>query len=62
MSPANVEGEVVAYALSAVCQQRTEAFVGWALTVTRKEKSLWVNPARISETEVIVWGGAVRRY
>ena len=28
MPPANVEGEVAAHALSAVCQRRTEEFVG----------------------------------
>ena len=40
MPPANVEGEVAAHALSAVCQQHTDAFVGWALTVTRRGSSL----------------------
>ena len=61
MPPANVEGEVAAHALSAVCQRRTEAFVGWALTVTRRGSSLWGNPARMSAMEVIVWVSAVRR-
>ena len=61
MPPANVEGEVVAQALSAVCQQRTDAFVGWALTVTRRGSSLWGNPARMLAMDVMVWVGAVRR-
>ena len=55
MPPANVEGKVAAHALSAVCQRRTEAFVGWALTVPRRGGSLWGNPARISAMEVMVW-------
>ena len=58
---ANVEGEVAAHAFSAVCQQRTEAFVGWALTVLRRRSSLWGDPTRMSAMEVIVWVGAVRR-
>ena len=61
MPPANVEGEVAAHALSAVCQQRTEAFVGWALTVPSWGSSLWVNPARMLAMDVMVWVGAVRR-
>ena len=54
MPPENVEGEVAAHALSAVCQKRTEAFVGWALTVTRRGISLWGNPARMSAMDVMV--------
>ena len=61
MPPANVEGEVAAHVLSAVYKRRTEAFVGWALTVPRRGSSLWGNPARMSAMEVILWAGAVRR-
>ena len=61
MPPANVECEVVAHALGAVCQQRTEAFVGWVLTVTRRGSSLWRNPARMLAMEVIAWVGNVQR-
>ena len=53
----NVEGKVVAHALSAVCQQHTETFVGWALTVPSCG-----NPARMLAMEVMVWVGAVWRY
>ena len=56
MPPANVEGEVAAHALSAVCQRRTEAFVGWALTVPRGGSSLWGNPAHMLAMEFIVVG------
>ena len=52
--PANVEGEFVAHTLSAVFQRRTEAFVGWVLTVPRRGISLWGNPAHMSAMEVIV--------
>ena len=61
MPPTNVEGEVVAHALSAVFQQRTVAFVGWALMVSSWGRSLCGNPARMSEMDVMVWVGAVRR-
>ena len=61
MPPANVEGGFASHALSAVCQKRTEAFVGWALTVPRRRSSLWGNPAWMSAMEVIVWVGAVLR-
>ena len=61
MPPNNIEGEVAAHALSAVFQQRTEAFVGWALTVLRRGSSLWEKPTRMSAMEVIVSVGAVRR-
>ena len=61
MPPANVEGEVAAHALSAVCQRRTEAFEGCVLTVPRRERSLWENPEQMSEMEVIMWVGAVRQ-
>ena len=60
MPPANVEGEVAAYALSLVCQQRTEAFVGWALKVPTWGSFLWGNPAQMSAMDVMVWVGAVR--
>ena len=56
MPPANVEGKVAAHTLSAVCQRRTEALMGWALTVPRGESSLWGNPARMLTMEVIVVG------
>ena len=56
MPPANVEGKVAAHALSVVCQRRTEASAGWALTVPRGGSSLWGNPARMSAMEVIVVG------
>ena len=56
MPSANVEVEVAANALGAVCQLRAEAFVGWALTVLRGGSSLWGNPARMSAMEVIVVG------
>ena len=59
--PANVEGEVAAHVLSAVCQRRTEVFVGWALTVPRRGSSLWGDPARVSAMEVMVWVGVVWR-
>ena len=36
MPSANVEGEVAANTLSAVCQKCTDEFVGWSLTVTRR--------------------------
>ena len=36
MPPANVEDKVAEHVLSAVCQQHTEAFVGWALKVPRR--------------------------
>ena len=61
MPPANVESEVAAHALSAVCQRRTEAFVGWALMVPRWGSFLCGNPARMSAMDVMVWVGAVRR-
>ena len=60
--PANVEVKVAALALSAVCQRRTESFVGLALTVPRRGSFLWENHARMSAMEVIVWVGAVQRY
>ena len=56
MPPANFEGEVATHVLSAVCQRRTEAFLGWALTVPRGGSSLWGNPERMSAMEVIVVG------
>ena len=56
MTPANVEGEVAAHALSEVCQQHTEAFVCWVLTVPRGGNSVWGNPTRMSAMEVIVVG------
>ena len=61
MPPANVEGEVAAHALSAVCQQRTVAFVGWVLMVTSWESSLYGNTVLMSAMDVMVWVGAVRR-
>ena len=54
MPPANVVGKVAAKALSAVCQQRTEAFVGWTLTVLTRGSSLWGNTAQMSAMEVIL--------
>ena len=59
MPPANVEGKVVAHALSAVCQEHTVAFVGWALMVLSWGSSLCGNPARMSVMDVMVWVGAV---
>ena len=59
MPPANVEVEVAAYALSEVFQQRTEAFVGWALTVPSWGSSLCGNSARMSAMDIMVWVGAV---
>ena len=59
MPPANVEGKVGAHALSVVCQKRTEAFVGWALTVPSWGSSLCGNPARMLAMYVVVWVGAV---
>ena len=56
MPPAKVDGKVTAHVLSAVCQQRTEAFVGWALTVPRRGSYLLGNPAQMSAMEVIVVG------
>ena len=56
MPPANVDGEFDAHALSVVCKQRTEAFVGLALMVPRRGSSLWGNPAQMSAMEVIVVG------
>ena len=61
MPPANVEGGVAAHALSAVCQRRTVAFVGWALMVPSWGSSLCGNPVRMSEMYVMVWVGAVRQ-
>ena len=54
MPPANVEGDVAAHALSAVCQRRTLAFVGWALMVPSWVISLCGNPARMSGMDVMV--------
>ena len=54
MPPANVEGDVTAHALSAVYQQRTVAFVGWALVVRSWGSSLCENPARMSAMDVMV--------
>ena len=59
MPPANVEGNVVAHALSVVCQQRTVAFVGWELMVPSWGSSLCGNPARMLVMDVMVWVGAV---
>ena len=61
MPPANVEGEVAAHVLSAVCQQRTEAFVGWVLTVLSWGSSLCGNPVQMSAMDVMVWLGVIRR-
>ena len=61
MPPANVEGEVAAHALSAVCQRRTVVFVGWALMVLSWGSSLCGNPARMLAIDIMVWVGAVRR-
>ena len=61
MPPANVEGEVAAHALGAVCQRRTVAFVSWALMVPSWGSSLCGNPARMSAMDVMVWVGAVRQ-
>ena len=54
MPPANVEGDVAAHALSAVCQRRTVAFVGWALMVPIWGSSLCGNPAWMSAMDVMV--------
>ena len=59
MPPANVEGNVAAHALSAVCQRRTVAFVGWALMFPIWGSSLCGNPARMSAMDVMVGVGAV---
>ena len=61
MPPANVEGNVAAHALSEVFQQRTVAFVGWALMIPSWGSSLCGNPARMSTMDVMVGVGAVRR-
>ena len=61
MLPANVEGKVAAHALSAVCQRRTVAFVGWALMVPILGSSLCGNPVRMSAIDSMVGVGAVRR-
>ena len=60
MPPTNIEGEVAAHALSAVCQRHTDAFVGWTLTVTGRGRLLWGNPTQMLAMEVMVWVGAVR--
>ena len=62
MLPANAEGDVAAHALSAVCQRRTVAFVGWPLMVPNWGSSLYGNPVQMSETDVMVGIGAVRQY
>ena len=54
MRPANVEGNVAAHALSAVCQRRTVVFVGWTLMVPSWGSSLCGNPARMSAMDVMV--------
>ena len=54
MPPSNVEGYVAANALSVVCQQRTVAFVGWALMVPSWGSSLCGNPAQMSAMDVMV--------
>ena len=59
ISPANVEGEVAAHTLSAVCQQHTVLFVGWAFKVPSWGSFLCGNPARMLEMDVMVWVGAV---
>ena len=59
MPHANIEGNVVAHALSAVCQQHTVAFVIWELMVPSWGNSLCGNPVRMSEMDVMVWVGAV---
>ena len=61
MPPANVEGDVAAHALSAVCQQHTVEFVGWVLMVPSWGSSLCGNPARMSAMDVRVEVGAVKR-
>ena len=61
MPPDNVEGDVVAHALSAVFQQRTVEFVGWVLMVPSWGRSLCGNPARLSLMDVMVGVGAVIR-
>ena len=61
MPPANIEGNVAAHALSAICQRRTVAFLGWALMVPSGGSSLCGNPARMSAMDAMVWVGAVRR-
>ena len=60
MLPANVEGEVAAHALSAVCQRRTVAFVVWLLMVPSWGSSLYGSPARMSAMDVMVLVGAVQ--
>ena len=54
MPPNNVEGDVAAHALSAICQQRTVAFVGWSLMVPSWGISLCGNPTRMSAMDVMV--------
>ena len=54
MPPANVEGDVAAHALSAVCQRRTVEFVGWALMVPSWGSSLCGNPVRMLEMDAMV--------
>ena len=61
MPPANVEGNVAAHVLSAVCQRHTVAFVGWALVVPSWGSSLCGNPVRMLAMDVMVGVGAVRR-
>ena len=54
MPPANVEGDVEAHTLSAVCQRHAVAFVGWALMVPSWGSFLSGNPAWLSAMDVIV--------
>ena len=61
MPPAIVEGDVVAHASSAVCQQRTVVFVGWAFMVPSWGRSFCGNPTRMSAMGVLVGVGAVQR-
>ena len=54
MTPANVEGDVAAHVLSAVCQRRNVEFLGWVLMVPIWGTSLCGNPARMSAMDVMV--------
>ena len=61
MPPANIEDDVASHVLIAVFQQRTVAFVGWALMVPSWGIFLCGNPVQMSVMDVMVGVGVVRQ-